>query len=136
LNKNGIELDPEILKIGEFSREFGERATREILSIKGPKKPTAIFATSNRLLLGTMRVLKEKLVQVPDDISVIAMDDAEWLETFEPSITTVDVAIEQMAALTVDLLLSRIENGKDQKNPRTYSLSTNLKIRNSCNYVD
>ncbi len=136
LNKNGIELDPEILKIGEFSREFGERATRDILSIKGPKKPTAIFATSNRLLLGTMRVLKEKLVQVPDDISVIAMDDAEWLETFEPSITTVDVAIEQMAALTVDLLLSRIEKRKDQKNPRTYSLSTNLKIRNSCNYVD
>ena len=136
INKKGIELITGLIKVGEFSREFGEKATREILAITGPDKPTAIFPTSNRLLMGTMKVFKENKIQVPDDLSVIAMDDAEWLESFEPSITIVDVAIEQMAKLTVDLLLSRIENGKNLENPRTYSLSTTLKIRNSCKRID
>lgn len=132
LNKNNIELIPELIKEGEFSREFGETATREILAITGKNKPTAIFPTSNRLLMGCMKVLKEKHIQVPDDLSLVAMDDAEWLESFEPSITTVDVAIEQMAQLTVDLLLSRIASKYILENPRTYTLSTNLKERFSC----
>jgi len=83
-------------------------------------------------LMGTMNVLKQRQIHVPDDLSVVSMDDAEWLEIFEPSITTVDVAIEQMAQLTVDLLVSRIENGNNLEKPRTYTLSTELKIRNSC----
>lgn len=136
MNKNRIELIPGLIKVGKFSREFGEKATREILAMTGSNKPTAIFPTSNRLLMGAMKVLKEKQVQIPEDLSVVAMDDTEWLEFFEPSITTVDVAIEQMAKLTVDLLLSRIENGKNPENPRTYSLSTTMKIRNSCKRIN
>ncbi len=132
LNKNGIEYIPELVKVGEFTRDFGEQATREILNITGNNKPTAIFPTSNRLLMGTMEILKESRTKIPENISVVAMDDAEWLESFEPSITTVDVAIEQMAQLTVDLLLSRIKDDDHNENPRTYTLSTNLKIRNSC----
>jgi len=136
LNKNGIDLIPELIKEGTFSREFGEKATREILNNSGKHKPTAIFTTSNRLLMGTMKVLRERQVNVPEDISVIAMDDAEWLEVFEPSITTVDVAIAQMASLTVDLLLARIDSGNRIENPRTYTLSTTLKVRKSCKPID
>jgi len=132
LNKNGIEYIPELVQVGEFSREFGEQATTEILNVMGENKPTAIFPTSNRLLMGAMEILKQNQIEIPEDISVVAMDDAEWLESFEPSITTVDVAIEQMSQLTVDLLISRINEEDHNENPRTYTLSTNLKIRNSC----
>lgn len=135
VNKFGLDLVPELIKIGEFSREFAEKATREILAYNGPNKPTAIFATSNRLLMGTMSVLKEFEVKIPDDISVIAMDDAEWLEEFKPSITTVDVAVDQMAALTVDLLLARIKSEGKFESPRTYTLSTTLKERHSCQKI-
>lgn len=132
MNKYGFKSNPELVKVGDFSREYGEKATREILSLTGENYPTAIFATSNRLLMGTMSVLKQNSIQVPDDLSVIAMDDAEWLEEFSPSITTVDVAIDQMAALTVDLLISRIRADDKFESPRTYTLSTSLKERNSC----
>jgi len=132
MNKYGIKSMPELVKIGNFSREYGEQATREILNLTGDEYPSAVFATSNRLLMGTISVLKEKDIKVPDDLSVIAMDDAEWLEEFSPSITTVDVAIDQMAALTVDLLMSRIHADDKFESPRTYTLSTSLKERNSC----
>ena len=136
LNKHGIPLIPALLKEGSFTREFGEQAAAEILEITGENKPTAIFPTSNRLLMGTMKVLRDNQIHIPDEISVIALDDAEWLEVFEPSITTVDIAIEQMASLGVDLLISRIEGEEEEAPPRTYSLSTTLKIRNSCEHID
>jgi len=132
MNKAGIEMDSQLIKVGEFTRAYGEKATTELLRIDGKNRPTAIFPTSNRLLMGTMKILNENNLKVPEDISVIAMDDTEWLEFFTPSITTVDIAIDEMAKLAVELLADRMERKNILENPRTYSLSTTLKIRNSC----
>ena len=136
MNKKGIKVNPNWVKVGEFSREFGETAAKELVDLCGDDKPTAIFATSNRLLIGTVSVLKAKDMKVPDDISLIAMDDAEWMAEFCPAITTVDVAIEQMASLSVDLLLSRIDKKEKSETPRTYTLSTSLKERSSVKPVE
>ena len=136
MNKKGIKVNPQWVKVGEFTREFGEKATREIINLQGTEKPTAIFSTSNRLLIGTVSVLKANNLIVPDDLSVIAMDDAEWLEEFCPGITTVDVAIKEMATLSINLLQSIIKKDEKFMTPRTYTLSTSLKVRNSCKAVD
>ncbi|MFW5713942.1 MAG: LacI family DNA-binding transcriptional regulator [Brevefilum sp.] len=136
MNKQGIPINPALIKVGEFSRAFGEKATRELLADADNNPFTAIFPTSNRLLMGAMGVLREKEIDIPKDLSVIAMDDAEWLEVFCPAITTVDVALEEMASLTVDLLLGQIESDASGETPRTYTLSSSLKIRDSCNPID
>lgn len=136
MSKQGLPHDPALIKVGEFSKAFGHSAARELLDHKEEHPFTAIFATSNRLLMGVMQVLRERDVAVPEDLSVIAMDDAEWLEAFSPAITTVDVAIEEMAALTVDLLLRQIEQGSSEEAPRTYTLSTLLRVRNSCREIN
>ena len=135
LKKHGIPVDPALVKAGEFSRAFGESATRELLKNKTEHPFTALFAASNRLLMGVMSILNEKQMVIPEDLSLIAMDDAEWLEAFSPGITTVDVAIAEMAALSVDLLLRQIDQLLTEETPRTYTLSTTLKIRHSCQMI-
>lgn len=133
ITQAGLTLDPELIKIGSFSKEYGKNATREILALQN--RPTAIFATSNRLLMGTMTILLEENIVVPDEISILAFDDSEWLEFWNPPITTVDIAIDEMAALTVELILKNIQHpGKE--NPRSYILSTILKDRSSCKRLD
>ena len=129
----GLEVDPELVKIGVFSKEFGIQATQELLEVS--PRPTAIFATSNRLLMGTMTALAAHEVRVPDEISVIAFDDSEWLSFWQPPITTVDIAVEEMAMLAVQLLLRWIREGHPPEKPRTYSLSTMLIERKSCKRV-
>jgi DNA-binding LacI/PurR family transcriptional regulator len=129
----GLEADPELVKIGVFSKGFGIQATQELLDVS--PRPTAIFATSNRLLMGAMTVLVDQKVRVPDEISVIAFDDSEWLSFWQPPITTVDIAIEEMAMLAVQLLLRWIREGHPPEKPRTYSLSTMLIERKSCKRV-
>ena len=57
-------------------------------------------------------MLAEQGLRVPDDMSVIAFDDSEWLSFWQPPITTVDIAVEEMALLAVQLLLRRMPGGK------------------------
>ena len=130
LEDKGIPIEPELIRIGSFSRQHGAKGTRELLQLAEP--PTVIFAGSNRILMGTLFALREQGLRVPNDVSVVAFDDAEWLSVCTPPITAVDIAIEEMARLAVDLLQRRITSPKNQHKPVTYLLSTSLIERESC----
>jgi DNA-binding LacI/PurR family transcriptional regulator len=76
-------------------------------------------------------------VRIPEDMSVGAFDNSEWLGIWRPPITAVDVAIEEIARLAVELLVRRIgvpsaERGAGGDKPVTYTLSTALIVRGSC----
>lgn len=130
MNDAGLDIDPRLVKTGEFTKEYGIQATEELLRVSPP--PTAIFATSNRLLIGAMTVLTEHHIRVPDDISVLSFDDSEWLSFWQPPITAVDIALNEMGALVVELIMRRIASSEWPDTPRTYSLSTALIERQSC----
>lgn len=128
-----VPFDPDLIKLQTFSKDWGIQATSELLELS--PRPTAIFAGSNRILMGTMTVLAEQDLRVPDDISVIAFDDSEWLSFWQPPITTVDIAVDEMGVLAVQLLLRRIEEGRPNPKPVTYRLSVDLVERQSCRRV-
>lgn len=130
LEDAGIAMDPALVRVGSFSRAHGERGTRELLAL--PQPPTVIFAGSNRILTGTLFVLREMGKRIPEDISVVAFDDAEWLSIWNPPITAVDIATAEMARLAVDLLQRRISSANSEHKPTTYILSTSLIERASC----
>jgi LacI family transcriptional regulator len=121
------------VKIGAFTKEFGITATRELMQTV--PRPTAILTTSNRLLMGTMTVLAEQHIRVPDDLSIISFDDSEWLSFWQPPITTVDIAIDEMGALAVELVLRGLNNPTPRDTPHTYSLGTTLIERQSCERI-
>ncbi len=130
LSDAGIAIDQNLIQIGSFSTEHGECGARNLLQLDPP--PTAILAGSNRILMGMLGVFNQENINVPDDISVAAFNDSEWLRFWNPPITTVDIAIEEMAELAVDLLMRRISSPKKTYKPRTYLLSSSLIIRGSC----
>ena len=130
LTEANLPIVPELLKIDTFTRQFGEEATLELLQLPNP--PTAIFAGSNRIALGTLFILGREKVRIPEDISVIVFDDTEWLAAWNPPITAVDIAIDEMAKLAADLLHRAISSPNTQQKPVTYHLSTSLIVRESC----
>jgi LacI family transcriptional regulator len=126
----GIQTEPDLLKIGSFSRQYGEQAAIELLDLPNP--PTAIFAASNRIALGLLNILGQRKIRIPDDISVIAFDDTEWMPVWSPPISAVDIAVNEMSQLSVDLLHHRINPTESNSKPTTYHLGTSLIVRESC----
>ena len=133
LEDTGVIFDSNLAKMFDASKLWGIQATKELLQLE--PRPTAIFAASNQILVGVMTVLTERKVKVPDDVSIISFDDSDWLSFWQPPITTVDIAVDEMGMLAVQLLMRRIEDGKAAEKPVTYRLSVNLVQRGSCRSI-
>jgi LacI family transcriptional regulator len=125
-----IPIDKDLISIGSFTRSHGEKGINELLQLIDP--PTAIFAGSNRILMGVLYVLGQKGLHIPNDISIVAFNDAEWLSTWNPPITVVDIATDEMARVAVEILVRRITSPEKEHKPITYQLSTLLIERKSC----
>jgi DNA-binding LacI/PurR family transcriptional regulator len=126
----GIDLDQDLIKIGSFTRAYGEQAVLELLNLANP--PTAIFAANNRITLGVLNMLNQRKINVPADISVVGFDDSEWMSVWNPPITSVGIAINEMTQLAVDLLHRRITKELTSTKPIAYRLGVSLIIRDSC----
>jgi LacI family transcriptional regulator len=126
-------FDPNYMKSGAFNKEFGEQAAAELLDL--PEPPTAIFAGSNRIALGVLACFRQRKIRIPDDVSLVVFDDADWMAAWNPPITAVDIAVSEMANLAVDTLHRRINNQMPNSKPITYHLSTSLIIRESCKAI-
>lgn len=69
-----------------------------------PNKPTAIFCGSDLIALGAMSALKEAGVGIPEDISVIGIDDISLAFLARPPLTTIRVPRERIGATDFEAL--------------------------------
>ncbi|MEU6279976.1 LacI family DNA-binding transcriptional regulator [Streptomyces sp. NPDC047028] len=69
---------------------------------------TAVFVASDEMAFGVIRALHELGRRVPEDISVVGVDDIELAEYCSPSLTTVAQPFARMGALAVAHLLRLI----------------------------
>lgn len=70
---------------------------------------TALFCANDMTAIGAMRALKEDGYRIPDDISIIGIDDIPTSQYMSPALTTVHIPIEELGNMTVKLLIDRIE---------------------------
>lgn len=61
--------------------------------------------------IGAIRAIHECGYRIPDDISVISMDDIEIAQYVSPMLTTMHIPIEEMGKMTAKILIDRIRNG-------------------------
>ena len=68
-----IAVDPDLLQAGYFSIDGAQEAMQRLLSLDEP--PTAVFAISDEMAMGAMGVIRDAGLSIPDDISVVGIDD-------------------------------------------------------------
>ncbi|MCX5192866.1 LacI family DNA-binding transcriptional regulator [Streptomyces sp. NBC_00249] len=69
---------------------------------------TAVFVASDEMAFGVIRALHELGRRVPEDVSVVGVDDIELAEYCTPPLTTVAQPFAQMGALAVAQLLRHL----------------------------
>lgn len=96
--------------------------------------PDAIFATSDPKAFVIMRALHDAGLRIPNDISVMGMDNVEMSSLIEPPLSTVSQPLYEMGKLAAQKLFRQIANkdctGK-MAPPRIDVLPTELIIRKS-----
>ena len=89
---------------GPYTVEAGRAAGLEFVARTGTR-PTAIFATSDELLIGLLEVLHDAGLSVPRDVSIVGFDDVGPLHLFAPAITAVRQPVQCLGRRALELLL-------------------------------
>ena len=77
---------------------------------KAPKLPTCMYADNDTIALGVIKALKEHGYKIPDDVSIVAMDDIPFSSISSPTLTTVRVQKEKIGQIAVLQLLESANN--------------------------
>jgi LacI family transcriptional regulator, repressor for deo operon, udp, cdd, tsx, nupC, and nupG len=123
LEQAGLEVHEELVVTEKWGVQGGRDGMRRLLA-RDPR-PTAVFAFSDEMALGALHRLRTAGVTVPDEMSVISVDDHPMAELHD--LTTIRQAVQEQGAaaarITLDLLDGRVpEHG-------AVSMPTELVVR-------
>jgi DNA-binding LacI/PurR family transcriptional regulator len=125
LRAAGLTLPDELVAAGPHGLEGGAAAMTELLS--RPMMPTAVFAEYDELAIGALWALRRAGLRVPDDISVVSIDDHEMATMFD--LTTVAQDVRGQGAVAAGLLLEAVGAGEVSLADRQVLLPTRLVLR-------
>lgn len=106
LGKAGIEVEPALIKEGDYSYASGIECARALMKLT--PRPTAIFASNDEMAAATVAVAHQMGLDVPADITVCGFDDTLLSTTIWPTLTTIHQPIVDMSREAVDLLTREI----------------------------
>jgi DNA-binding LacI/PurR family transcriptional regulator len=127
LQNAGLTLPQEMKEAGASTLESGYAAAKKLL--QRPELPTAIFATTDWMAFGAIDAVLDAGLRVPEDISIIGLDDIMLSAHLRPPLTTVAVPKIQLAREATSLLFKQIDGEKDS--PATPLVEPYLIVRQS-----
>jgi DNA-binding LacI/PurR family transcriptional regulator len=114
--------------IDEHTFEGGTRAAEHFLGMD--PRPTAIVCSNDLMAVGVLRVLAERRVRVPEQVSVIGFDDIHLAEFANPPLSTVRMSREDLARAAFQALDKLRERSVPQSS-EPIVIPTHLVLRQS-----
>ena len=109
LQQRGIDLPEDRVFRGDFEYASGMAAARQIIE-KGIEV-TGIWAQNDIMAITAIGEFLRSGIRVPEDVSILGMDDGPIDRYFHPRLSTLSQPIREMAVKTVELLLD-LRDGK------------------------
>ncbi len=108
-----LPVDPTLIIQTTFTQEGGYDAMRQLLDMSQP--PTAVFAVNDIIALGALRAAQMAQLRVPEEMSIIGMDDIFAATTTYPPLTTIAKPKYAIGVTAARFLLARIEEAESDE---------------------
>ena len=127
LQEAGLTLPEHMRAQGASTLDSGYAAARRLL--QQSERPTAIFATTDWMAFGALNAVLDAGLRVPEDISIVGLDDLVFSAHLRPPLTTVAVPKIELARQATTLLFKQIDGERD--NTATSFVQPYLVVRES-----
>ncbi len=124
----GVEVDPELIQAGDWTCESGQKCAQQLFDLPAP--PTAIFACNDLMAIGALTLLRERGIQVPEQVSVIGFDNIGFSAFTAPPLTTLAMPVTEIGQRLAQLLLGRI-SGQLPPEPQRVVMRGEIVLRGS-----
>lgn len=128
ISQLALPLNRNLIMDTPLSIEGGYQATRKLLSTGS--NVTALFCANDLTAIGAIKAASEINRKIPEELSIIGIDDIETGQYTSPMLTTIHVPMEDLGIMAAKLLIDRIETGR--RIPMKVELPFQLIRRESC----
>jgi LacI family transcriptional regulator len=108
LRQEGVTLDQARIYEGDFKLESGIQGVRELC--RQGRDFTGIWAMNDWMAFGVLKELQSKGVKVPEQVSVVGMDDTELALAVNPPLTTIMYPFDELVEKAIELLIAQIDS--------------------------
>ena len=128
----GLPLNGHLEMAGDFGEESGLQAGAKVAALI--PRPTAIFAANDAMAIGCLAALRERGLQVPEDVSLVGFDDVPIARYLTPALTSVQVPIAELGRRAMSRLLELMEGAP--RSPAVHAvIAPTLSIRGSASVM-
>ena len=113
---------------GGYTRKLAEKATYELLGSND--RPTAVFAANDMMAFGVYDAVRKMKLRIPEDVSVIGIDDNLGAQQIRPTLTTLKQPTYEIGYKGVEVAL-RLLNGAENVLEKSIILPTRIEERDS-----
>ncbi|MFZ5809906.1 MAG: LacI family DNA-binding transcriptional regulator [Chloroflexota bacterium] len=128
LQQHGIDPTSATIIEGDLRIEGGRLALEKLLQLS--PRPTAVFAANDLMALGVVWAARNWGLTLPEDLSVIGLDDIDLASKVTPPLSTVAMPRNEIGKLAMRMLLEQIEMG-EQAAKQKISIDTAFVLRQS-----
>lgn len=105
----GLTYNSEYIVESDFSKTDGFRLMGRLLDL--PERPTCVICINDTVTPGALHQINLRGLKIPEDISVVAIGSSDILDLFQPSLTTVKIAVTKIGQTVAQMLIQLIESG-------------------------
>ncbi|MEY4618075.1 MAG: hypothetical protein RL101_261 [Actinomycetota bacterium] len=92
---------------------------------------TAVIAYNDLVAIGLLRAAQARGLKVPQDLSIIGIDNIFGSDFTNPALTTIQLPLLQLGRDAINMLLELLDKDRDQVPLHRSELKTSLLVRNS-----
>jgi DNA-binding LacI/PurR family transcriptional regulator len=129
LEKGGVTVAPEYHVESNFEYDGGVLAGKQLLELD--TLPTAIWAQSDMIAVGLLKVFQAAGVRVPDDVSLVGMDNVPVSKMVTPALTSVDQSFEEFCRRAFYIIHAQLEDPTYQPPETLVQIPSSIVIRES-----
>jgi len=127
MSHSALPLPPEHIAEGNSRLDGGTAALKQLLKLQ--QRPTAVICSNDLMALGALQACHEGGLGVPEDISLIGLDDLQMVSLASPPLTSIQIPRTEIANQAFQTLWTAISDPQMERRERV--LKTKLIVRQS-----
>lgn len=116
LIESGIKYREDLVYWKSYSESCGYEAAKYFLSLE--RRPTAICCANDIMGIGALAALEDEKIRVPEEISLVSMDNIDITSKLKPKLSTVSIAQAEIGRSAAELVMRRLKGTENRPSIR------------------
>lgn len=126
---HGLSVEPDYVLEMHWNEDEAYSGMLRLLTLAAP--PTALYCCNYNMAVGALRMLKERGLDVPRDISLVSFDDVPLFSLHASGITAIAQPIAKIAETIANILALRLSSRGAMQPPHSIVLNCDIILRGS-----